>query len=235
MRHDGRRDDELRPITFQRNFNDTPAGSVLVSFGQTRVLCTACVEDGVPPWLNNSGKGWVTGEYGMLPGSTGSRKAREGRTGRPDSRSLEISRLIGRALRAVVDRKCIPDRTIWLDCDVLQADGGTRTAAISGAYVALHDAVSKASFKKWPLLGGIAAVSVGVVKDRVVLDLDYREDSRAEVDLNVVMTSESKYVEVQGSAEGDPFDEGQFTEMLALARQGIAEITMKQQLALEGQ
>ncbi|MHC4957121.1 MAG: ribonuclease PH [Planctomycetota bacterium] len=233
MRHDGRREDELRPITFQRKFNDTPAGSVLVSFGQTRVLCTACVEDGVPPWLKNSGEGWVTGEYGMLPGSTGSRKSREGRTGRPDSRSLEISRLIGRALRAVVNRRCIPDKTIWLDCDVLQADGGTRTAAISGAYVALHDAISSASFKKWPLLSGIAAVSVGVVKDRAVLDLDYKEDSRAEVDLNVVMTSESKYVEVQGSAEGEPFDEGQFSEMLSLARQGIAEITMKQQLALE--
>ena len=147
MRKDGRRDDELRPITFERQFNDSPAGSVLVSYGKTRVLCTACVEDGVPHWLKSSGKGWVTGEYGMLPGSTGNRKAREARIGKPDSRSLEISRLIGRSMRAIVDLKAIKDKTIWLDCDVLQADGGTRTASISGAYVALHDAIKSKSFK----------------------------------------------------------------------------------------
>jgi ribonuclease PH len=233
MRKDGRRDDELRPITFQRHFNETPAGSVLVSYGKTKVLCTACIEDGVPHWLNNSGRGWVTGEYGMLPGSTGNRKAREGRTGRPDSRGLEISRLIGRAMRAVVDMKAIRDKTIWLDCDVLQADGGTRTAAISGAYVALRDALDAVSFKQWPLKTSVAAVSVGMVGDRAVLDLDYSEDSHADVDLNVVMTGESEYTEIQGSAEADPFSETALQEMLRLARLGIAEVTMRQQMALE--
>jgi len=233
MRRDGRRADELRPITFERRFNDSPAGSVLVSFGKTRVLCTACIEDGVPPWLSGSGKGWVTGEYGMLPGSTGNRKARESRTGRTDSRALEISRLIGRSLRSVVNLKAIPERTIWLDCDVLQADGGTRTAAISGAYVALRDAIESRKWKQWPLLSSVAAVSVGIVKGSALLDLDYPEDSRADVDLNVVMTGEGEYVEVQGSAEGKPFDRAAMNELLDLAGHGVAEITMKQQLALE--
>ena len=233
MRKDGRRDDELRPITFQRHFNDTPAGSVLVSYGRTKVLCTACVEDGVPHWMANSGRGWVTGEYGMLPGSTGKRKAREARTGRPDSRGIEISRLVGRSMRAVVDLKRIRDKTIWLDCDVLQADGGTRTAAISGAYVALRDAVDAASFKEWPLTTSVAAVSAGLVGDRAVLDLDYDEDSRAEVDLNIVMTGEAEFVEIQGSAETAPFADASLQEMLRLARLGVAEITMKQRMALE--
>ena len=233
MRKDGRRDDELRPITFERHFNDSPAGSVLVSYGKTRVLCTACVEDGVPHWLNNSGKGWVTGEYGMLPGSTGSRKAREARVGKPDSRGLEISRLIGRSLRAVVNMKAIRDKTIWLDCDVLQADGGTRTASISGAYVALCDAVKAANFKEWPLTASVAAASAGILDGRPILDLDYPEDSRASVDLNVVMTGESEFIEIQGSAEGDPFSDSALQDMLRLARLGIAEVTMKQQLALE--
>ena len=233
MRADGRGADELRPITFQRHFNDQPAGSVLVSFGRTKVLCTACVEEGVPPWLMNSGVGWVTGEYGMLPGSTGSRKARAERTGKADSRSLEISRLIGRCMRAIVDRKAIRDRTIWLDCDVLQADGGTRTAAISGAYVALRDAVESMKPSKWPLTTSIAAVSVGLVDGRALLDLDYKEDSRASVDLNVVMTGENRFVEIQGTAESDPFDDRELQEMLRLARQGIAAITAKQQIACE--
>jgi len=234
MRPDGRADDELRPITFHRHFNDRPDGSVLVCFGNTKVLCTATVEDGVPPWMERNGLGWVTAEYGMLPGSTGSRKAREGRTGRADSRSLEISRFIGRCMRPVVDRKAIRDKTIWLDCDVLQADGGTRTAAVSGAYVALHDAVSALKLASWPLRCSVAAVSAGVVKGRAVLDLNYEEDVKAGVDLNVAMTGEGNYIDVQGTAEAQPFDGKAMEEMLRLARLGIAEITVKQQMALEG-
>ena len=233
MRTDGRRDDELRSISFQRRFNDTPAGSVLVAYGRTRVLCTACVEDGVPKWLNNSGQGWLTAEYGMLPGSTGSRKPREARIGKADSRGLEISRLIGRCMRTIVDLRAIRDKTIWLDCDVLQADGGTRTAAISGAYVALRDAIEAMKPKKWPLLTNVAAVSVGVVGGRPLLDLNYREDVKAEVDLNVAMNGESQYVEIQGTAESAAFDDRMLQEMLRLARLGIAEITAKQQLAFE--
>ncbi len=233
MRFDGRGDDELRPIQFERKFNDSPAGSVLVSYGRTRILCTACVEDGVPHWLNNQGKGWVTAEYGMLPGSTNSRKPRADRTGKTDSRALEISRLIGRAMRAIVDLKKIREKTIWLDCDVLQADGGTRTAAISGAYVALCDALHSTKLKAWPLTTSIAAVSVGMLEGRALLDLDYREDSRADVDLNVVMTGENKFIELQGTAESDPFDDAALEDMLRLARLGIASITMKQQMALE--
>jgi ribonuclease PH len=233
MRSDGRGSDELRPITFQRHFNDKPAGSVVVAYGRTKVLCTASVEDGVPPWLVNSGKGWVTGEYGMLPGSTGTRKARADRTGKADSRSLEISRFIGRCMRAIVDRRAIRDRTVWLDCDVLQADGGTRTAAVSGAYVALRDALEAAKPSKWPLLTSVAAVSVGVVGGKALLDLDYQEDSRADVDLNVAMTGESAFVEIQGTAEAAPFEDSALQEMLRLARLGIASITAQQQMALE--
>jgi len=233
VRKDGRRDDELRPIRFQRNFNDRPAGSVLVDYGKTRVLCTACIEEGVPPWLMHQGKGWVTGEYGMLPGSTSNRKARESRTGRTDSRALEISRLIGRSLRAVVDLRAIKDRTIWLDCDVLRADGGTRTAAVSGAYVALHDALESLQPEKWPLRTSLAAVSVGIVRGQPLLDLNYEEDARADVDLNVVMAGEGRYIELQGTAESEPFDEPALQEMLRLARLGIASITMQQQMALE--
>jgi len=235
MRPSGRRADELRPITFERNFNDTPAGSVLVSYGKTRLLCTACIEDGVPRWLMGKGQGWVTAEYGMLPGSTGQRKAREGRMGKADSRGLEISRLIGRCLRSVVNRKALKDCTIWLDCDVLQADGGTRTAAISGAYVALRDALEsqRDRWASWPLINSIAGVSVGVVKGEVVLDLDYAEDSRADVDCNIAMNGDAKMVEIQGSAEGEPFDEQQFDEMMRLARLGIADVTRMQHLAFE--
>jgi ribonuclease PH len=233
-RPDGRADDELRPITFERHFNEKQPGSVLVSYGATKVLCTALVEEGVPPWMGNTGLGWVTAEYGMLPGSTASRKAREARTGRTDSRALEISRFIGRCMRAIVDRKAIRDRTIWLDCDVLQADGGTRTAAVSGAYVALHDALTAAKLGTWPLKGSIAAVSAGLVKGRAVLDLNYEEDARADVDLNIAMTGEGRYVDLQGTAEAHPFDDRGLQEMLRLARLGIAAITMKQQMALEG-
>jgi ribonuclease PH len=233
MRTDGRADDEMRPITFERHFNDRPAGSVLVCFGSTKVLCTATVEEGVPPWMERNGLGWVTAEYGMLPGSTGSRKAREGRTGKADSRSLEISRFIGRCMRPVVDRKAIRDKTVWLDCDVLQADGGTRTAAVSGAYVALHDALSALKLPSWPLRCSVAAVSAGVVKGRSVLDLNYEEDARAEVDLNIAMTGEGKYIDVQGTAESQPYTEKDLEEMLRLARLGIADITAKQRMALE--
>ena len=234
MRPDGRADDELRPITFERHFNDHPEGSVLVSFGRTRVLCTACVEEGVPPWMERSGLGWVTAEYGMLPGSTASRKMREGRTGKADSRALEISRFIGRCMRPVVDRKAIRDKTIWIDCDVLAADGGTRTAAVSGAYVALHDAVSALKLPAWPLRHSVAAVSAGVVKGRIVLDLNYEEDAKAEVDLNIAMTGEGKYIDVQGTAESHPFDDKTLEEIFRLARLGVAEITTRQRLALEG-
>ncbi|MEM8883700.1 MAG: ribonuclease PH [Planctomycetota bacterium] len=235
MRPSGRRADELRSISFERQFNDTPAGSVLVSYGRTRVLCTACVEDGVPKWLQGRGKGWLTAEYGMLPGSTGNRKAREARIGKPDSRGLEISRLIGRCLRSVIDLKAIKDKTIWLDCDVLQADGGTRTAAISGAYVALRDALEQYRDKwpRWPLTSSIAGVSCGVFNGEVVLDLDYAEDSKAEVDCNIAMNGEAELVEIQGSAEGKAFPESTLLEMLRLARLGIADITRQQHLAFE--
>jgi ribonuclease PH len=233
MRRDGRRNDELRPITIERHFNDKPAGSVLVAYGNTRVLCTAMVEDGVPPWRASSGRGWLTAEYGMLPGSTGSRKAREARIGKADSRSLEISRFLGRCLRAVVDLKPLRERTVWLDCDVLQADGGTRTAALSGAYVALRDALEPLKLSEWPLRSSVAAVSVGVVQGHAMLDLDYEEDSRAEVDLNVAMTGEARFVEVQGTAEAAPFDDATLQEMLRLARLGVAAITMRQQMAFE--
>jgi ribonuclease PH len=235
MRPSGRRADELRTISFERNFNDSPAGSVLVSYGRTRVLCTACIEDGVPRWLQGRGRGWLTAEYGMLPGSTGNRKAREARIGKADSRGLEISRLIGRCLRSVVDLKAVKDKTIWLDCDVLQADGGTRTAAISGAFVALRDALEakRDSWAKWPLLTTIAGVSAGVFNGEVVLDLDYAEDSKADVDCNIAMTGESQLVEIQASAEGAPFDETTMQEMLRLCRLGIADITRMQHQAFE--
>jgi len=234
MRADGRADDELRPISFERHFNERPEGSVLVCFGNTKVLCTATVEDGVPPWMGSNGLGWVTAEYGMLPGSTASRKAREGRTGKSDSRALEISRFIGRCMRPVVDRKAIRDKTVWIDCDVLQADGGTRTAAVTGAYVALHDAVSALKLPSWPLRHSIAAVSAGIVKGRAVLDLNYEEDAKAEVDLNIAMTGEGKFVDVQGTAESQPYDDKALQEMLRLARLGVAEITTRQRMALEG-
>ncbi len=235
MRPSGRRADELRTITFERHFNDSPAGSVLVSYGRTRVLCTACIEDGVPRWLMGKGKGWLTAEYGMLPGSTGNRKMREARMGKPDSRGLEISRLIGRCLRSAVDLKALKDCTVWLDCDVLQADGGTRTAAISGAYVALRDALEakRKRWTKWPLINSIAGVSVGVYKGEVVLDLDYAEDSRADVDCNIAMDGDARMVEIQGSAEGEPFDDETFQEMLRLGRLGIADITRQQAQAFE--
>lgn len=228
MRHDGRLPDELRTISFERDFTDMAKGSVLTSFGRTKILCTASVEERVPRWLHRSGKGWVTAEYSLLPGSTSSRVRREADAGRPTGRTMEIQRLIGRSLRAVCNLEALGERQITLDCDTLQADGGTRTAAISGAYIALHDAcerlVLERKLKVNPLISSVAAVSVGIVRDAALLDLDYHEDSRAEVDMNVVMNAEGKFLEIQGTAEGKPFSEDENQKMLKLAQTGIAKI-----------
>lgn len=227
MRPDGRANDELRPITIERDFTTTSHGSVLVSFGDTKVLCTATVELDVPRWMKNTGKGWVTSEYSMLPGSSPDRIGRE-RKG-PKGRTHEIERLIGRSLRAVVDMKALGERQIHLDCDVLQADGGTRTASICGGYVALHDALTRlvlaGQLTTHPLVDSCAAISVGVVDGAPVLDLPYVEDSRAEVDMNVVMTGTGTFVEVQGTAEGAAFSRSELDAMLDLAESGIARIT----------
>ncbi len=213
-------------------------GSVLISCGDTRVLCTASIEDRVPPWLRGKGSGWVTAEYGMLPRATGSRNMREATRGKQGGRTLEIQRLIGRSLRAVVDLKAVGERTITLDCDVLQADGGTRTASITGAYVALVDAVSKlmnnGKLKRDPIHGQIAAVSVGIVGSDPVLDLDYAEDSTAETDLNVVMNDGGGFIEVQGTAEGHAFHREEFDRMLDLAESGIRDLMTAQTAALAG-
>jgi ribonuclease PH len=203
MRPDGRSPDQLRPITFERRFTDAPAGSVLTRWGTNVVLVTVCVEPGVPNWLMNKGKGWATGEYSMLPGSTGSRKMRDSARAKPDSRNVEISRLIGRSIRGVLDLRALGERTLWTDCDVIQADGGTRTAAISGAYVALVDALrgleKEKELRRWPLTESLCAVSVGVVENEPRLDLMYLEDHRAEVDMNVVMTGDGRFIEIQGT------------------------------------
>ena len=227
-RRDGREPDELRPITFTRDFTEFAAGSVLVEFGQTRVLCTASTEDRVPPWLRGSGRGWVTAEYSMLPGSTTERSEREAKRGRQSGRTQEIQRLIGRSLRAVTDLATMGEVTITLDCDALQADGGTRTASICGAYVALHDActrlVATGRLTGHPLTDACGAVSVGVVDALACLDLDYSEDARAEVDMNVVMTGSGRFIEVQGTAEGAPFSRGELDDLLGLAETGIGEL-----------
>lgn len=237
QRSDGRQPDETRPITFQRHFTEQAPGSVLASFGRTRVLCTATWTDGVPPFLQGKGRGWLTAEYAMLPSSTGSRKSRD-RAGRVDGRSVEIQRLIGRALRSVVEFERMTERTIWIDCDVLQADGGTRTTAISGAYVALHDLFTvmdeRRILRSWPLRAQIAAVSVGIVAGQPVCDLDYSEDSRAEVDMNLVMTSEGRFVEVQGAGEGATFGQDELERMLAMGRAAIGRIQEVQAAALKG-
>ncbi len=224
-----------RPMRFERNFLKHVPGSVLASFGDTRVLCTATVQDGVPPFLQGKGKGWLTAEYSMLPASTSSRKSRD-RAGKVDGRSVEIQRLIGRSLRAIVDTKLLGERTVWLDCDVVQADGGTRTTAISGAWVALFDALTaldeKRKLRAWPITAQLGAVSVGVVDDQVVCDLDYKEDSRAAVDMNLVMTDAGEFVEVQGSAEGKTFSPEQLQEMLEQGRTAIDGIFAAQKAAL---
>jgi ribonuclease PH len=232
MRHDGRRPDELRGLDLLPDFMDTADGSVLFSIGRTRVLCTASIEESVPRWMAGRGTGWVTAEYGMLPASTGQRKQRDATRGKQDGRTVEIQRLIGRALRGVTDMGLLGERTVWVDCDVVQADGGTRCAAICGGYVAMHRAlaplVDRGALKELPLRAGVAAVSVGIVADEPVLDLDYAEDSTAEVDMNVVMTSGQKLVEVQGTAEGRPFDRASLDALLELAAGGIAQIEAAQ-------
>ena len=233
-RHDGRSPDQLRTVTLTRNWLDHAEGSVLVEFGRTRVLCAASFTQGVPRWMKGRGVGWVTAEYEMLPRSTNTRSDRESRKGRVGGRTHEISRLIGRSLRAVIDTKGLGENTIVLDCDVLQADGGTRTAAITGAYVALADAIEHARSTGLlpaharPLTGSIAAVSVGVVGGRAVLDLDYPEDSTAQTDMNVVMTGDGRFVEVQGTAEGEPFDRALLGDLLDLATSGCATLTQRQ-------
>jgi ribonuclease PH len=227
-RRDGREPGDLRPISFTRDYTEFAAGSVLVEFGRTRVLCTASVEDRVPPWLRGKGRGWVTAEYSMLPGSTSERSDREAARGRQSGRTQEIQRLIGRSLRAVTDLKTMGEVQITLDCDALQADGGTRTASICGAWVALHDACSRlvasGGLTGHPVTDVCGAVSVGVVDAVPMLDLDYSEDARAEVDMNVVMTGSGRFIEVQGTAEGMPFSRTELDELLALAEAGITEI-----------
>ena len=228
QRVDGRSPEELRLLTFERDFTEFAAGSVLVSMGRTKVLCTASAEDRIPPWLRGKGRGWVTAEYSMLPGSTSERSDREAARGKLSGRTQEIQRLIGRSLRAVTDLEVLGETQITVDCDVLQADGGTRTAAISGAYVALHDACSRLLAAKRipspPLREAVAAVSVGIVDAVGLLDLAYVEDVRAEVDMNVVMTGSGRFVEVQGTAEGKAFSKSELDELLSLAEHGIAEI-----------
>jgi ribonuclease PH len=228
IRHDGREPDQLRPITFTRDYTELAMGSVLVEMGRTRVLCTASVEERVPPWLRGKGRGWVTAEYSMLPGSTAERVNREAARGKQSGRTQEIQRLIGRSLRAVTDLVALGEVQITVDCDALQADGGTRTASICGGYLALHDACSRlAAAKKLashPLTDFCAAISVGVVGALPSLDLDYVEDSGAEVDMNVVMTGAGKFIEVQGTAEGAAFSRGELGGMLDLAEHGINQI-----------
>lgn len=232
-RPDGRAPDELRPISFERDFTRMAAGSCLVSFGETRVLCTASIDEDVPRWMKGRGKGWVTAEYSMLPGASPERIRREVKDGKPSGRTQEIQRLIGRSLRAVCDMQLLGERQVIVDCDVLQADGGTRTASICGGYVALHDALSRllgaGIIKTHPLTAFCAAVSVGVVDGVPVLDLPYVEDVRAEVDMNVVMTSLGGFVEVQGTAEGAPYSRDELTTMLELAEKGIGELISLQE------
>jgi ribonuclease PH len=234
LRADGRRPDQLRPVSIQRGYTAVAPGSVLISAGRTIVLCTACLEDGVPEWRAASGAGWVTGEYDMLPGSTGSRRPRN-RKG-ADGRTREIERLIGRALRAVVDMRKMGPRTIWLDCDVLQADGGTRTASITGAYVALCDALREGERRGWwgtdVRQCAVAAVSAGIVEGQVLLDLDYREDSAAAVDCNLVLTDRGQWIEVQSTGEQAAFSDDQLQELLRLGRSGIETLFRLQQSAL---
>ena len=236
-RTDGRANDQLRPVRFSRGWLDSAEGSVLVEFGATRVLVAASVTEGVPRWRKGSGLGWVTSEYAMLPRATNTRSDRESVKGRIGGRTHEISRLIGRSLRAVIDYKALGENTIVLDCDVLQADGGTRTASITGAYVALHDAVDWLRDRKLlagePLIGSVAAVSVGVVGGTPMLDLCYREDSGADTDMNVVMSGTGEFIEVQGTAEGAPFDRATLDQLLDLGAAGCAELTRLQQAALQ--
>ncbi|HUQ50406.1 MAG TPA: ribonuclease PH [Terriglobales bacterium] len=238
FRSDKRTADQMRPVKITPNFIAMAEGSCLIEVGHTKVICTASIDESVPPFLRNSGKGWVTSEYAMLPRATLTRTPRESSKGRIGGRTHEIQRLIGRSLRAVIDLKKIGERTITLDCDVMQADGGTRTASITGAFIALGLAVEKllvaGTLKDSPIRDFVAATSVGIVDGNVVLDLPYEEDSRAEVDMNFVMTGSGKFVELQATAEQDPFDDAQLTEMMKLAKKGCGELIAKQREMLKG-
>jgi ribonuclease PH len=237
MRLSGRKPQELRKVSFERGISKHAEGSCLVRFGDTHVMCLATVEEKVPPWLKGAGKGWVTAEYGMLPRATGERMRREAAQGKQSGRTQEIQRLIGRSLRAVVDLVALGERQITLDCDVIQADGGTRTAAITGSWIALHDALrwmaARSMFERNPIRDHVAAISCGIHNGEVVLDLDYEEDSSAETDANFVMTGKGGIVEVQGTAEGEPFTQERFLELLALAKQGIGELVTLQKQAVQ--
>jgi len=237
VRSDGRAPDQMRPVKLTPDFIPTAEGSVLIEVGQTRVICTASLEDGVPTFLKGSGKGWVTSEYGMLPRATEERTPRESTRGRPSGRTLEIQRLIGRSLRAVTDQAKLGERTIWIDCDVIQADGGTRTASITGAFVAvalaLERMVAASILKSVPLRDSVAATSVGLVDETMLLDLAYEEDSRAQVDMNVIMTGTGRFVEIQATAEGRPFVGEEHQRLLTLAAAGIRDLTRYQQALLQ--
>jgi len=236
MRPSGRKPHELRKVSFERGFSKHAEGSCLVRFGDTHVMCLATVEEKVPPWLKGAGKGWVTAEYGMLPRATGDRMRREAAQGKQSGRTQEIQRLIGRSLRAVVDLVGLGEKQITLDCDVIQADGGTRTAAITGSWIALHDALkwmeAREMFAKNPLRDHVAAISCGIHNGEVVADLDYDEDSSAETDANFVMTGKGGIVEIQGTAEGEPFSQERFLELLSLAQKGIGELVELQKKAI---
>ncbi|ACS54318.1 ribonuclease PH [Rhizobium leguminosarum] len=239
MRPSGRKIDQMRKVSFERNFSKHAEGSCLVKFGDTHVLCTASLEEKTPPWLRNTGKGWVTAEYGMLPRATGERMKREAAAGKQGGRTQEIQRLIGRSLRAVVDLQALGERQITLDCDVIQADGGTRTASITGGWIALYDCLkwmeSRNMIKVERVLKDhVAAISCGIFASQPVIDLDYIEDSSAETDANFVMTGTGGIVEIQGTAEGTPFSEGEFTSLMQLARNGIGELVALQKQAVEG-
>ncbi len=235
-RSDNRKPDEMRPVKITTEFIRTAEGSCLIEVGNTRVICTATVEESVPNWMRNSGKGWVTSEYGMLPRSTLTRTARESAKGRIGGRTHEIQRLIGRSMRAVIDLQKLGERTVWIDCDVIQADGGTRTASITGGFIALalalHKLVAAGTLKALPLRDLVGAISVGIVEKEVLLDLAYEEDSRAEVDMNFVLTGSDKFIEIQATAEQIPFTDDQLAQMTRLARKGIHELAAKQREAL---
>ena len=238
MRVDGRQPDELRSVEITANVNKYAEGSALIKMGDTHVLCTASVEESVPPFMRDRGEGWVTAEYSMLPRSTGTRSAREAARGRLGGRTLEIQRLIGRSLRAVTDMPKLGERTIWLECDVIQADGGTRCASITGAYVALHLAcqhlMQQELITEIPLKDAVAAISVGMLQDTPHLDLNYPEDSTSDVDMNIVMTGNGNLVEVQGTAEGEPFSQDNLLDLLGLARQGVEQLIAAQRDVLNG-
>jgi ribonuclease PH len=239
MRKDGRKPDELRPVTIERNFTKFAPGSVFIQMGDTKVICTASVDEAVPPYMKNTGQGWITAEYSLLPGSTPKRVVRESARGKVNGRTQEIQRLIGRSMRAIANLSALGERTIWIDCDVIQADGGTRVAAITGGYVALVDAISwlrkNGKITDEPLLGSVAAVSVGVVNDVSLLDLCYEEDFAAKVDMNIVLTGDGEYVELQGTGEQQTFSEKELAEMISQAKKGISQLAQMQKKALEGQ